>query len=63
MNICEGCYYYKYIEPGVKCCHFMLIEGERRGSSIEKCTRKLKLSPEKAAEKNRKYYNELRKYR
>lgn len=61
MDKCEGCFYYKFIEPGVRCCHFMIIEDEKRGCSIEECTRRIELSPEEAALKNRKYYNELMK--
>ena len=61
MDKCEGCFYYKFIEPGVRCCHFMIIEDEKRGSSIEECTRRIELSSEEAAKKNRKYYNELMK--
>ena len=59
---CHGCYYYKPIYRGVNallCCHYLLIEDEKRGCPTGKnCSRRLELDEESAAIKDRKYLND-----
>ncbi len=56
-NNCKGCFYYKFLEPGVRACHYILIEGVPRPCPVDKCSVKLILSKEEKDERNKKYYN------
>lgn len=64
---CHGCYYYKPIYRGVNallCCHYLLIEDEKRGCPPGKdCSRRLELDEESAAIKDRKYVNDAYNWR
>ena len=64
---CRGCYYYKPIYRGVNallCCHYLLIEDEKRGCPPGKdCSRRLELDEESAAIKDRKYVNDSYNWR
>ena len=59
---CRGCYYYKPLYRGrnpLRCCHYLLIEDEKRGCPTGKnCVRRLELDEESAAIKDRKYLND-----
>lgn len=59
---CDGCYYYKRLskKPLTECCcHYLLIEDEKRGCPPgEGCIRRLELDKESAAIKDRKYIND-----
>lgn len=60
---CEGCYYYKGIYRGkftIKCCHFLLIEDEKRGCPAgHGCTRRLEVDEETAKIMDRNYINQM----
>ena len=64
---CHGCYYCKPIYRGVNallCCHYLLIEDEKRGCPPGKnCSRRLELDEESAAIKDRKYVNDSYNWR
>lgn len=64
---CHGCYYYKPIYRGVnalRCCHYLLVEDEKRGCPPGKdCSRRLELDEESAAIKDRKYVNDSYNWR
>ena len=64
---CHGCYYYKSLYRGpipLKCCHYLLIEDEKRGCPPGKdCSRRLELDEESAAIKDQKYINSLYNWR
>ena len=64
---CRGCYYYKPIYRGVNallCCHYLLIEDEKRGCPPGKnCSRRLELDEESAEIKDRKYVNDSYNWR
>ena len=64
---CHGCYYYKPIYRGVNallCCHYLLIEDEKRGCPPGKdCSRRLELDEESAEIKDRKYVNDSYNWR
>ena len=66
-NGCNGCYYYKplFRKPfAEKCCHYILIEDEKRGCPPGKdCSRRLELDEETAAIKDRKYINDAYNWR
>lgn len=60
---CKGCYYYKPLyrsKDTIRCCHYLLIEDEKRGCPPgRECSRRLELDEEAAALKDRKYINSL----
>ena len=64
---CRGCYYYKPLYRGhkaLRCCHYLLIEDEKRGCPTGKnCNRRLELDEESAAIKDRKYLNDSYNWR
>ena len=64
---CRGCYYYKPLYRGhkaLRCCHYLLIEDEKRGCPTGKdCIRRLELDEESAAIKDRKYVNDSYNWR
>ena len=64
---CRGCYYYKPLYRGhkaLRCCHYLLIEDEKRGCPPGKdCSRRLELDEESAAIKDRKYVNDSYNWR
>ena len=64
---CHGCYYYKPIYRGtnaLRCCHYLLVEDEKRGCPPGKnCSRRLELDEESAAIKDRKYVNDSYNWR
>ena len=64
---CRGCYYYKPLYRGhkaLRCCHYLLIEDEKRGCPTGKdSVRRLELDEESAAIKDRKYLNDSYNWR
>ena len=64
---CDGCYYYKSLfrKPFAECCcHYLLIEDEKRGCPPGKdCSRRLELDEEATAIKDRKYINDAYNWR
>ena len=64
---CHGCYYYKPIYRGInalRCCHYLLIEDEKRGCPPGKdCSKRLELDEESAEIKDRKYVNDSYNWR
>lgn len=59
---CKSCYYYKPLYRGkdpIRCCHYLLIENEKRGCPPgRECSRRLELDEEATAIKDRKYVND-----
>ena len=37
---CKGCTYYRILYSSDKGCHYMLLNGEERGCSVEECGKK-----------------------
>lgn len=60
-HACNGCYYHKPLYRGkdpICCCHYLLIENEKRGCPPgRECSRRLELDEEAAALKDRNYLN------
>ena len=58
---CQGCYYWKplFRRPGgPRCCHYLLIEDEKRGCPAgENCAKRLELDDEMTKNKDREYIN------
>lgn len=40
-NTCKGCIYYQYLNNHDRCCHYMIVTGNTRGCTPDKCDKKV----------------------